>query len=152
MDDSARVSRPDSAAARRRAAFEWNAGGWFGSVLGGTLWMFLGAGALTAQGHAVAGTVWGACSMIGVGVGVALWKRREAVAPYRAIQTLLWSFFALGVTAMASIDVSGAGAGADEALSGHGLFHGVAKYGFLLVFPILSVVFAAREKHARTTA
>lgn len=152
MDDSARTPRPDSAAARRRAPFEWNAGGWFGSVLGGTLWMFLGSGALTAQGSSAAGAVWGACAMVGVGVGVVLWKRRESTAPHRAVQALLWALFALGVVAMASIDLSGAGAEADDALSGHGLFHGVAKYGFLLVFPVLSVVFAAREKNARAAA
>ena len=67
---------------------QWNAEGWFGSLLGGTLWMLLAAGADFARWREVP---WVLCAAFAfaVGLGVWLWKRRDRITPYAGIQILL---------------------------------------------------------------
>jgi hypothetical protein len=72
----------------RPGYFHWNAGGWFGSQLGGTAWLLVGA-AVLAQ-HAPAMTVvWIGCFAVANAVGFGLWHCRARLRPHTGIQLLL---------------------------------------------------------------
>jgi hypothetical protein len=68
--------------------FQWNAGGWFGSQLGGTAWMLVGTAILVPQAPGLAAW-WAACFAAANAVGAGLWLRRDRVRPYPALQSLL---------------------------------------------------------------
>lgn len=68
--------------------FGWNAGGWFGALLGSTIWLLilgvsvfpedLAAGALAIAGFAAA-NLW----------GIALWLRRDRLTAYSGLQWMM---------------------------------------------------------------
>ena len=66
----------------------WNAGGWFGSQLGSTLWLALLGGVFVAQGRASGWALLLAFAAAN-GIGVALWGARGRLAAYTALQTLV---------------------------------------------------------------
>jgi hypothetical protein len=67
---------------------KWNAGGWFGGQLGGTVWMLLAALSLVAHSWPTAlGAL--ACFALPNAVGTWLWMRREELDVYRASQGLV---------------------------------------------------------------
>ena len=78
---------------------QWSSQGWFGSLLGGTLWMLLAAGTCLARQQRVP---WVLLLAFGssMGLGVWLWRRRDRIAPYPAVQILLAG---LTVTATAAL-------------------------------------------------
>jgi hypothetical protein len=126
-------------------AFTWNAGGWFGSLFGSTLWLFIGALALFLTGLTFAGVVWIACGLLAVGLGLMLWSRRDRIAVHRAFQFLLWSLTALAAIALVTADRTDT----DQAVHSGAIGYGAQKYLILFVFPLLSAVFAWRERSAR---
>ena len=69
-------------------SLQWNAGGWFGSQLGGTAWLLVGAAVLAWQAPAVA-VVWLDAFVVTNAIGVWLWRCRARVRPYFAMQLLL---------------------------------------------------------------
>jgi hypothetical protein len=79
--------------------FQWNAGGWFGSLLGSTAFMPLGGLMFASQSMALA-AVWLVCYATAVACGVFIWTRRASLAPYPAIQCLL---LLVGVTSTIAI-------------------------------------------------
>lgn len=82
--------------------FQWNAGGWFGSQLGGTAWMVVGAGILISQSFAIS-LVWVACFALANVVGFAFWTRRTVLAPFKAIQLLILVLGLAGLVAWSSL-------------------------------------------------
>jgi hypothetical protein len=72
----------------RPGYFHWNAGGWFGSQLGGTAWLLVAAAVLAPHAPAMA-VVWLACFAVANAVGLGLWLRRAWVRPHTGIQLLL---------------------------------------------------------------
>jgi hypothetical protein len=86
--------------------FQWNAGGWFGSQLGGTAWMLVGAAVLVPQAPWVAAW-WAGCCALANAVGAWLWLRRDRVRPYPAIQALLATCGAAGLLAVAALHAFG---------------------------------------------
>jgi hypothetical protein len=123
---------------RGRGAFQWNRGGWFGSQLGASLWLVLLGVALLSRGRAVGGVV------IGLGLapnllGVALWRRRESLAPYPAIQGLV---AACGLSALlAMLCIAAAGLTPPSV--------GLPSLWFLLMYPGLMLAFHLQERSAR---
>jgi hypothetical protein len=82
--------------------FQWNAAGWFGSLLGSTGFLALGA----AYFLGVSGTlslIWLACWTLGLGVGIRLWGQRDRVAPYPALRTLMATLSMVVVIAIVSL-------------------------------------------------
>ena len=67
---------------------EWNAGGWFGTQLGGTLWILVAAVLVSARDPQT-GMIVGAVFVAPNVVGSILWSRRARASCYSAIQTLL---------------------------------------------------------------
>lgn len=72
----------------RGTTFHWSAGGWFGSLAGGTLWMLIGAVLLFPQTPALS-VVWLLGFAICNSVGLYLWRQRNRLRCYFAIQTLV---------------------------------------------------------------
>src|SRR5262245_46475601 len=68
--------------------FRWNAGGWFGSQVGGTAWMLTGALEFARRAPSVSVglmLLFAATNALGLG----LWCRRDRVSPFAAIMILL---------------------------------------------------------------
>lgn len=93
----------DPIARRGPGAFQWSQGAWFGSQIGGTAWLLTGA--VQSPGP-VPGLrfVWIGAFLLVNAIGLALWWRRDRLAPFPALLVLLASCalaatLALGVTA-----------------------------------------------------
>jgi hypothetical protein len=85
-------------------SFRWNAGGWFGSQLGGTAWMLTGTVWLMLFAPWV-GLIWLAGFILCNAVGAALWRRRDRVAPYPALAILLLTILVVGLLEISTIDL-----------------------------------------------
>jgi len=82
--------------------FQWNRGGWFGSQFGSTVWMVVGAIGLAP--HAPEITIpWLACFAATNGLGTWLWRRRDRLQPYPAMQVLLLACGVAGLIALAAL-------------------------------------------------
>ena len=79
--------------------FQWNTGGWFGSLLGSTAFLIVGAVSFASPSPTLS-AIWFSCFAVAVAVGIYLWARRTAFSPYPAIQILL---LACGISAAVAI-------------------------------------------------
>ncbi len=68
--------------------FQWNAGGWFGAQLGGSLWMLILGFTLLGRQPGL-GALALALALLVNATGFLLWWRRDRLAPYPCIQGLL---------------------------------------------------------------
>ena len=68
--------------------FQWNAGAWFGGLLGGTAYLLVGGVAFLSQ-HTFLSAIWLSCFAMALSIGVFVWTRRVTLAPYPAIQVLI---------------------------------------------------------------
>jgi len=110
--------------------FQWNTGGWFGAQIGSTLWVLIAALVLLPE-HPVAGVIGLSCFLVPNIFGSILYLNRNRVAPYPAIQ---WLIFVIGVFAVVFVvylDLSALVQEIDSSL-------GSDQWGFYLV-PILFV-------------
>lgn len=85
---------------------QWNAGGWFGTQLGASAWMFV-AGALALRQDVAAALIVLVLFLITNTIGTGLWLRRDRISPYAGIQTLLAVLGATGLAAVYVLDRSG---------------------------------------------
>lgn len=70
------------------SAFAWNAGGWFGSQFGGTLWLLI-LGFVLALKDALAGSTCVASFFVLNAWGLYLWQRRGQLTAYGGFQRFL---------------------------------------------------------------
>src|SRR5215470_9138380 len=84
--------------------FRWTAGGWFGSQIGGTSWLLVGAAVLAPRAPVVA-VIWLACYAAANAVGLGLWRRRTRVRPHTTFQVLLLACGISGLLAWLTLDV-----------------------------------------------
>lgn len=91
---------------RQDHAASWNAGGWFGSQLGSTLWLAISAAVLAGRSAAVASIVFTLFLIINL-VGVLLWRRRSRMSVFLAMQGLLAVFWVSSMAAIFVIDRAG---------------------------------------------
>jgi hypothetical protein len=68
--------------------FQWNAGSWFGSQIGGTAWLLIGAMFLLPESTLLS-LIWLICFTLANVIGIAIWSRRAVIAPFKAIQLLM---------------------------------------------------------------
>ena len=84
----------------------WNAGGWFGAQLGGSLWILI-AGVLALRLDTQAGisaiVLFGAAN----GLGSFLWTRRDGLSAYAGIQLLLALVGTAGLAAVYVLERAG---------------------------------------------
>ena len=74
--------------------FQWNAGAWFGSLFGSPAWLLAGTFEFASESIPLA-AVWLGCYVAAIAIGTYLWSCRATLAPYPAIQALL---FIIGVS------------------------------------------------------
>lgn len=133
----------DDASLPRSAAFQWNAGGWFGGQLGGTLWMLIGGVCLFPVDGTVAGITLGAFAAVN-GFGLWLWASRRRLRPHPALQALI------GATGIAALGLfvlwSGLPREGTEAAFGDQARY--FNFWWLLIFPGLMLMFFLRERGA----
>lgn len=124
--------------------FQWNAGAWFGAGIGASMWL-AGAAAVLMRENVTASVVAMACFLVPNVAGIALFLRRDRVAPYPALQLLV---LLIGLASMAFIvylNRVGLAAAVDRRL-------GFGERGFILVpvlFAGLLAWFHAMERSAR---
>lgn len=68
--------------------FQWSPHGWFGAQLGATVWMLIAAVVLLPRGTEVTGIAF-LCFGVPNLVGFLLYRRRQRIAPYPALQVLI---------------------------------------------------------------
>ncbi len=118
--------------------FQWNLGGWFGAQVGMSLWIaLLGVALLFASRPVGAWLI--VLALVANGLGVLLWRRRDRLEPYPALQILLGIGGAAAVIAF--LAVARAGIPSYES--------GLPTPWFLLMYPGLMAVFHQRERTAR---
>jgi hypothetical protein len=126
----------------RTTGFRWNGGAWFGAQIGGTLWLLVGAGVLVRTPGVAA--VWLASFVLANGIGIALWRRRDRIAPHAAMQRLFAVTGACALVAMIAADQAGLLAGSRGIAPSRW-----AAYTAILVYPLLMLVFFMRERKSR---
>ncbi len=122
--------------------FHWNRGGWFGGQLGATVWLVLLGGLLLAQGRAAGAGVL-ALGLLPNLVGVVLWRHRDRLRPYPALQLLIVAAGLSALAAMLLLWRSKAPIPSLELPSG---------LWFLLVYPGLMLMFHLQERASRKAA
>ena len=128
-------------------AFRWNAAAWFGSQLGGTLWLLL-YGALLVGRDVPLGLLVLVLGLVANVVGVVLWSRRDRMAPYPAIQSLLLAIGVCGLAAVVAVHRLTIARGLDRAL----LEQPRRLYWGLLLIPAIMVLFHLAERGGRRAA
>jgi hypothetical protein len=121
-------------------AFRWSRGGWFGSQFGATIWpLLLGVGVATEE--AGLGALLIALAVAPNLVGFALWRRRDTLAPYPALQILVAVCGFSMMLAMVGVRAHGL------SLSSLGM-----SAWLLLLYPGIMLAFDLRERSARKAA
>jgi hypothetical protein len=95
---------PTPARAARGGRFHWNAGGWFGGLVGCTAWLLAEAYRIASRAPRVA-AFWAAMAAVVAAVGLVLWSCRDRVRPYLAVQGLLLVSGACGLAAWLVLDL-----------------------------------------------
>jgi drug/metabolite transporter (DMT)-like permease len=121
----------------RREPLQWNAGGWFGGQLGGTLWLLL-LGILLFPKDSVAAAVVLCCFAGANLVGLLLWRRRRTGAAYPATQIMI---AACGVASLAALAFLDSRPSSPD-------FAPSVPYWVLLVFPAVMLMFHLQQRQA----
>jgi len=85
---------------------QWNLGGWLGGQLGGSVWMLV-AGLLSFSENPTAATTVIVLFVLANFIGTMLWRRRERLSPYAAIQMLLPVLGVFGLVAVFVLNRAG---------------------------------------------
>ncbi len=123
--------------------FQWNAGAWFGAEAGSTAWLFILAGE-TAPKSSVAVTCLGICAAAPWVLGYMLWRKRDRLAPYPAIQALVACIGAFTLLALLIADYFQVLAVIEARI----MTTPRQAYWILCIFPLLMIQFAFLERAA----
>jgi hypothetical protein len=126
-------------------ASHWNAGGWFGSQLGGTAWLFVSAAVLAFESGPSAAFLLG-CGLVANAAGCLLWARRARLDPYRALQALVAVVVLAGAAAIRWLELRGELALLEPRLGPPAMY-----LLFLALLVALVALFEARRRAARRT-
>ncbi len=121
----------------RARGWQWNFAGWFGTQIGSTGWLLVLGVLLLLQKDNVAGISIIVCFAVINFTGIYLWKRRDKITPYTAIQLFLALAGGLSAVTLTVIDKTGY------------FPQGVtANYytKWLLIVPVLMVLFYIRQR------
>jgi hypothetical protein len=130
-----------------QGAFRWNAGGWFGSQMGGTAWLLIGAATFARQAPWVA-AVWLVCFVVGNVIGTWLWRRRDQIRPYPALQFLILVIGVGGLLALFSVETLRPDGFRLEGAQKKELRNGIL---FMVIgMPVAWTYFALLERRAKT--
>ncbi len=124
--------------------FQWSTGGWYGAQIGATAWLVLLGIAQVYKGHVLSGAILTICGIIPNWIGYAIWKRRDRVQPYPAIQMLLGVVFAFTILAIVGHDQLLSPLTIDERFG-----TGRQTYKVLALFPAMMLLFALMERSGK---
>ena len=127
-----------------RSAFVWNAGGWFGSQIGGTLWMLILGLVLLGKDLVSAASALAAFGLLNA-YGWQLWCRRTELRAYVALQR----FLITASVAIAAVVVLLNVRGVAEPPPPGALVSTHLPYWVVAVAPGLALMFWWRERMAR---
>jgi hypothetical protein len=127
-----------------RSAFSWNAGGWFGSQLGCTLWLPILGFVLHSKDSFVA-WVCVASFVVLNAWGMYLWRCREQLSAYAGLQRFLLA--ASVVIGLVVVVVNSRGV--SESPAPGALVSTYLPYWVIAAAPVLMLVFFFREQAAR---
>ncbi len=125
-------------------AFRWSTGGWFGSQIGGTGWM-IPYGIIAALKSLLPGLFILGCAILANVIGHQLWKRRDRIHPYPAVQMLV---FEVGVISAMVLWV-GYQTNLIAAFDARYSENPEKSFWILLMFPMIAAYFAFLEKAGR---
>jgi hypothetical protein len=114
---------------------QWSTAGWFGSLLGCTLWMVLLAGNVASIDPWYSAALFG-LFFLAVGIGVRLYVLRDRIAPMRALQISLVCTFLIGGIFFVCVSQVEGGDQMMKRLS-HPLE--IPSWSYLIIYPILGV-------------
>ncbi len=129
---------PDGDTEQQPGAFSWNAGGWFGAQIGATAWILL-LGVLLILDAPRLGALVIAFSLAPNVLGIILWRMRDRIRPYPAVQLLVAASAAFALAAFVSLDVAGR-------ISALRAGSGWSVYWALLVYPGVMVMFHLQNR------
>lgn len=128
----------------RKTVSQWKAWAWFGPILGSTLWLLLSAIFLWNRSGQLAVLVLVLFLLANL-VGLWLWRVRERVSVFAAIQVFLVTFWVCGIGAIYTIDR--AGHWATLAVGGHNNISAWRAYVLLTILvAALVVMFRIRQR------
>ncbi len=125
---------------RGTGRFQWNTGGWFGTQVGSTCWLFVAAISSLSQAPLLA-ALWSGCFVLANLVGTIMWMNRGKLDPYRALQVLLLVIFAFTTIAIVSADWLGFLGELGQRVENPRLL-----YFVLLMFPVLMTMFHLQNR------
>jgi hypothetical protein len=124
-------------------ASHWQAGGWFGSQLGGTAWLLVAALVIAPQSPTSAAVLLG-CGVAANLIGCLLWVRRARLDPYHALQVLVAATVLAGAAATRWLELRGEFALLDPRVSPRAMYLLLAA-----LWLTLTIVFAYKGRAAR---
>jgi hypothetical protein len=133
-----------SEAVKGSGKFQWNAGAWFGALLGGTVWIFGIAVSVYYFEHLWACVFIALLGLLSIIAGITMWANRYRISPYSAIQILISILFAVTVAILVLMDVLDIpfvykfGNNQSQA-------PGFSPYWLLFIFPAVMAVFIYRN-------
>jgi hypothetical protein len=132
----------------KRSVFQWNAGAWFGTLLGSTCWLLICSLLLVPENIRVAAIV-GMCFLTAIVIGVGLWLARRRITPYPALQSLLAVVWLCSLAGVYAIELAGlwhvvSGVKIDGV--GGTVSAGTMKLLIWLMFPIMMLWFHALNR------
>jgi len=122
----------------KSGAFRWNAGGWFGAQIGATAWIAL-LGILLLFDAPLLGALVLALAAAPNVIGIILWRMRDRIRTYPAVQALIVAAGLAGLMAIVSIDIAGRIPVRPRS----------SAYWSLLVYPAVMVVLHLQNRAAR---
>jgi hypothetical protein len=127
-------------------ASHWNAGGWFGSQLGGTAWLLIGA-LVIGRESPLSGAVLLGCFLASNLIGTLLWTLRARLDPYRALQALVALVVLAGAGATRWLELRGEFALLDARVRPRTMY-----LLLVVLFVVLLAVFESKHRTARKAA
>jgi hypothetical protein len=124
-------------------AFQWNKGGWFGALFGGTCWLLIMAVMILGEDPLTGGAIL-LCYAVSILYGLSLWRRRAELRSYSSIQKLIVVEGLCALGAVASVHLRDA----MQYLPEHSQVPIWMMYGALLIFPALLAKFHLQERAA----
>lgn len=125
----------------KAGAFRWNAGGWFGGQVGATAWILL-LGVLLLFDDPRLGALVIAFGVAPNVLGILLWRMRDRVRAYPAIQIFVALSGAFALASFVALDLAGR-------ISALRSGSGRSVYWALLVYPFVMVVFHLQNRAAK---
>ena len=86
--------------------FQWNAGGWFGGQIGASCWMLVAATLSFSRDRSASGVVFVLFTIANL-VGLRLWRTRDRLSVYTALQILLVAAGSCSLAAVYILDRAG---------------------------------------------